>query len=179
MPAIRSKLKNPLTLLVLFLLVLNVIWIAASYLKSDTLKKGTEAPDFTLERMDRPGETVSLSDFRGRKNVVLVFWNSMCTACRQELTALSGSLDKFSDMETEVVGVNLDGAGKDRARLLLKDKKIGFMSLHDEGTAAGLYGVTTLPTLYIVDREGRICYGTTGYTRASKVASINRECAGL
>ena len=179
MPDFRSRLKNPLTLLVLFLLILNVIWIAASYLKSDTLKKGTEAPDFSLERMDGSPETVSLSDFRGKKNVILLFWNSMCSACRQELVALSGSLDKFSDVDTVIVGVNLDRAGDDRARLFLKENKIGFMSLHDEGTAAGLYGVTTLPTLYIVNREGRICYGTTGYTRVSKVASINRECAGL
>lgn len=179
MTGLRSKLKNPLTLLILFLLVLNVIWIAASYLKSDTLRKGTEAPDFTLERMDSPGETVSLSDFRNEKNVILVFWNSMCSACQKELVAISASLDQFSGVDTAIVGVNLDYQGTAGARMFLQQKKIGFMNLHDEGMTARLYGVGTLPTLYIVDREGKICYGATGYTGVSKVASLNRECAGL
>jgi peroxiredoxin len=165
MSGIRSKLKSPIYLLVLFLLVLNVIWIAASYLKSDTLRKGTAAPDFTLERMDRPGETVSLSGFRVEKNVILLFWNSMCSACRKELLSL--------------VGVNLDVSGDARARLFLKENEIGFTNLHDEGMTARLYGVGTLPTLYIVDREGKICYGATGYTSVDKLVSVNRECAGL
>jgi len=39
----------------------------------DRVKVGDAAPDFTLENMD--GKRVSLSDFRGKKNVVLVFYH--------------------------------------------------------------------------------------------------------
>jgi cytochrome oxidase Cu insertion factor (SCO1/SenC/PrrC family) len=38
----------------------------------DRVKVGDKAPDFTLENMD--GKRISLSDFRGKKNVVLVFY---------------------------------------------------------------------------------------------------------
>ena len=38
----------------------------------DRVKVGDKAPDFTLENMD--GKKISLSDFQGRKNVVLVFY---------------------------------------------------------------------------------------------------------
>jgi peroxiredoxin len=122
---------------------------------------------------------VSLSGFRGEKNVILLFWNSMCSACRKELLSLSRSLDRFPGADTELVGVNLDVSGDARARLFLKENEIGFTNLHDEGMTARLYGVGTLPTLYIVDREGKICYGATGYTSVDKLVSVNRECAGL
>lgn len=68
---------------------------------------GDQAPDFSLK--DQDGNLVTLSSFRGNKNVVLAFypfdWSSVCTT---ENCAISEDLSKFSGKETEIFGVSCD-----------------------------------------------------------------------
>jgi len=171
-----SKLRSPVVILVIFLLIINVLWIAASALKSDTLREGTAAPDAVLERLDGAGGEVKLSDLWKGRGVVLVFWNTWCSVCQKELAALSRSLGEIPGGASRIVGVNLDQGTRARARLFVKEKKIPFLNLHDAGGAAGLYRVSTLPSLYIVGADGTICYAATGYTRVSRIASESRAC---
>lgn len=125
------------------------------------LKPGTEAPAFTLK--DIRGKEVSLSQFRGRK-VVLLFWASWCPDCRAEIPALkalhaaaqpdkvafvSVSFDRSFDTlcqfveENYLPGVQLfDSAGK-------KDSPIGEQ-----------YGVKWIPSLYVIDEAGKVQLGT-------------------
>ena len=66
-----------------------------------------EAPDFTLPTLD--GEQVTLSDFRGEKNVLLFFNEGYgCAPCWQQAEALQGDLDAFSALDTEVFAVMVD-----------------------------------------------------------------------
>lgn len=171
-----SKLRSPIVILVIFLLVINVLWIAASALKSDTLREGTPAPDQVLERLDGGGDEVKLSDLWKEKGAILVFWNTWCSACQKELVALSRSIAEIPGGASRIVGVNLDQGTRAHARLFVQEKKIPFLNLHDEGVTAELYRVSTLPALYIVGADGTICYASTGYTRLSRIASESRAC---
>jgi len=71
------------------------------------LQANTIAPDFNLP--NQSGEGLSLSQFKGNKNVVLYFYSkddtSGCTLEAQQFTAL---IDKFSANETVVIGVSKD-----------------------------------------------------------------------
>jgi peroxiredoxin len=122
---------------------------------------GQRAPEFTLK--DETGETVSLSQYRG-KNVVLVFYpldfSSTCTRELQQLTATATSYDAAN---AEVIGISVDshhahGAFKRDEHLaahLLAD-------FHPKGAVATQYGVY-LPEFgfanratFIIDRDGVI-----------------------
>ena len=68
---------------------------------------GEEAPDFTLPSTS--GQPVSLSDFRGRKNVLLAFFpaafSSVCTA---EFCAMRDDYDQYASTDVEILPVSVD-----------------------------------------------------------------------
>ena len=71
------------------------------------IKVGDVAPDFTLEDQDK--KPVTLSSFRGKKNVVLAFypldWSPVCT---NENTCFSNDLPRFEDANAVVLGIRTD-----------------------------------------------------------------------
>lgn len=73
-----------------------------------TIEIGQQAPDFALPH--KPGQDpVKLSDYRGDKNVVLLFfpfaWSSVCT---DELCTTRDSYARYADLEAEVLGISVD-----------------------------------------------------------------------
>ncbi|MFJ3660764.1 peroxiredoxin [Streptomyces sp. NPDC090119] len=71
------------------------------------IQVGDEAPDFELK--DNHGRTVRLSDFRGEKNVVLLFYPFAFTGvCTGELCELRDNLPQFSDRDTQLLAVSND-----------------------------------------------------------------------
>lgn len=72
-----------------------------------TIPVGAQAPDFELK--DNHGAPVRLSDFRGRKNVVLLFYPFAFTGvCTGELSEIRDRLEQFSERDAEVLAVSND-----------------------------------------------------------------------
>ena len=72
-----------------------------------TLIIGDRAPDFSL--INQFGESVSLSDFRGKKNVVLVFYPlSFSGICTGELCELRDNFDRFEREDVELLAISVD-----------------------------------------------------------------------
>ena len=68
---------------------------------------GGPAPDFTLR--DQFGQDVSLSDFRGRKAVVILFFPfAFSGVCTGEMAGVRDRLDEFMTFETEVLAISCD-----------------------------------------------------------------------
>jgi mycoredoxin-dependent peroxiredoxin len=75
--------------------------------RSMTLKPGDTAPDFEL--VDQTRTPVRLSDFRGKKHVLLVFYPlAFSGVCTGELCQLRDSLDSFRSDEVETIGISVD-----------------------------------------------------------------------
>jgi peroxiredoxin len=71
------------------------------------IQVGDKAPDFELK--DNHGRAVKLSDFRGSKNVVLLFYPFAFTGvCTGELCEVRDNLPKFADRDTQVLAVSND-----------------------------------------------------------------------
>jgi thiol-disulfide isomerase/thioredoxin len=116
---------------------------------------GGEAPNFTSH--DLQGNRVSLSDFRSRP-VLLTFWATWCTACREELPALQRLEQRYSSVGLKVLAVNYRETSNERMRQYLAGDGVTLQSVIDPRAAiATAYGVDVgLPVNIVVDRAGRV-----------------------
>jgi peroxiredoxin/outer membrane lipoprotein-sorting protein len=108
--------------------------------------------NFTLQSIN--GEELNLSRFRG-KLVLLDFWATWCIPCQKQMKDLENILNKYSDKDLAVFGLNDESMGISRE--FFRKKAPAYPLLHDAGgKLASLYGASTLPTLVLLDRSGRI-----------------------
>jgi cytochrome c biogenesis protein CcmG, thiol:disulfide interchange protein DsbE len=117
---------------------------------------GIPAPAFALPVLDEgSGNRLALRDLRG-KAVLLDFWASWCGPCREQVTIVDDVAQRFSDRELTVIGVNT-GDEKVDALAFLKSRSLSYASVFDETRETTLaYEVKTLPTLILIDKDGRI-----------------------
>ena len=128
------------------------------------LSVGAAAPDFTLK--DQNQKDVKLSDFQGKKNVVIVFypldWSPICT---NEHTCLVNDMRNFEKLDAQVLGVSVDSVWSHKAFA----EKMGIhypllADFHPRGAMGEKYGVYLADkgirgrAIAIVDRGGRVAW---------------------
>jgi peroxiredoxin len=129
------------------------------------LKPGDQAPDFELR--SHRGGTVKLSDFRGRKNVVVAFHPLAFTpVCARQMRGYEEGSGRFDRTGTAVVGVSID-AQPAKAAWAQTLGPISFDLLsdfHPHGEVAQNYGVfrskdgISERAVFVVDKQGRIAW---------------------
>ena len=126
--------------------------------------KIVSAPDFTLGRLDRPGQ-LRLESLRGRA-VVLNFWASWCYPCNQEASTLEAASREWAGKAT-VVGVDVrDASGE--ARKFLRKHEITYPVVHDNRDSLwGSYGLDGLPETFFLNSHGRVVGHAAGQISAS------------
>jgi peroxiredoxin len=121
------------------------------------VKPATErkiAPDFALK--DANGKTVQLSEYRG-KVVLLNFWATWCGPCKVEIPWFVEFERKHKDQGFAVVGISMDEDGWQSVKPFISEEGINYRILMADESVAQLYGgVDSLPTTFILDRDGRI-----------------------
>jgi peroxiredoxin len=123
---------------------------------------GTIAPDFTALTLN--GRTVSLKDFRGKK-VIISFWASWCAPCRLEMPVLTEFYEKnhVPPNDFELLAVSIDEDSKEAANFASAEK-LKFPVLLDSGRRiADAYEVGGIPTMFILDENGKITHGHVGF----------------
>lgn len=125
---------------------------------------GAAAPDFTLK--DQNQKEVKLSDFQGKKNVVLVFypldWSPICT---NEHACFVNDLKAFEKLDAQILGISVDSYWSHKAFA----DKMGIhypllADFHPRGAASDKFGVfmadkgITGRAIAIVDRAGKIAW---------------------
>jgi mycoredoxin-dependent peroxiredoxin len=103
---------------------------------------GQEAPDFTLK--DPDGEDVTLSSFRGRRNVVLVFYPAAFSdVCTAQLSRIGDNEGRYAETGAQVIGISVDSRhsqGRFAEDLGLDDTLL-LADFHPKGAVARRYGV--------------------------------------
>jgi len=125
---------------------------------------GAPAPEFTLKDQDQ--KEVKLSDFRGKKPVVLVFypldWSPTCT---KEHACMVNDKKQFEDLNAQVLGLSVDSTWSHKAYA----DKMGIhypllADFHPRGAVAAKYGVyledkgITGRSIFIIDRDGKLAW---------------------
>jgi peroxiredoxin len=129
------------------------------------LTAGEEAPDFELR--SHKGGTVKLSDFRGKKNVVLAFHPLAFTpVCANQMQGYESDLAQFERSGAAVLGVSIDAQPAKAAWA----KTLGPISydllsdFHPHGDVAKKYGVFrekegfSERAIFVIDKAGRIAW---------------------
>ncbi|MBI4545952.1 MAG: TlpA family protein disulfide reductase [Gemmatimonadetes bacterium] len=143
-----------------------VVLIAVGWKQRDRfapLELGSRAPQFTAASL--AGGAASLEDFEGRV-VVLNFWATWCAPCRREMPALERLYQELQPQGLEVVAISVDAVpgqldglarpGGD-VRAFVAELGLSFPVLLDpQGEVERRYGVTGLPTTFVIDRTGRV-----------------------
>ncbi|HEX5459156.1 MAG TPA: TlpA disulfide reductase family protein [Steroidobacteraceae bacterium] len=128
------------------------------------------APAFTLQSTS--GQQVSLAQFKG--DVVMInFWASWCSPCRQEMPLLDSIYRKYKDMGFELIGVNVEPDPKS-ANAWLKATPVSYPILYDpQSKVSQLYQVQAMPTTVIIDRSGTVRFLHRGYLPGDENAYLN------
>lgn len=131
-----------------------------------TLRSGDSAPDFQAPTL-KEGRTLSLESFRGRV-VFLDFWASWCAPCATSLPILDGLRTEFGAEGFQVLAVNVDRDPR-KAEDFLAKRPVGYPSVSDpEGKLPIRFGIETMPTSFLIDRQGVIRYVHRGFRKGDE-----------
>jgi peroxiredoxin len=134
------------------------------------LAVGTTAPDWTL--YDANGKRVSLSQLKG-KVVLLDFYFIGCSGCMASINPLNAIYEKFKNKG--LITASLTARDSKKAVLDFEKRyKINYPGYINAAEVVKSYNVTTFPTFYFIDKEGKIGNVVVGYTDdfEEKVTSV-------
>jgi len=129
------------------------------------LETGMKAPDFTL--LDKDGNSVSLSDFLGRKVVLYFYPRDNTPGCTRQACAFAGSYEAFKSQDIAVIGVSKDSVAShakfaakyDLPFILLSDPELEAIKAFDVWQEKKLYGKVSMGVVratYVIDENGMI-----------------------
>jgi len=136
------------------------------------------APDFTLKTID--GQEITLSKLKG-KVVLLDFWATWCGPCRESIPHLIQLYKAYRENGFELIGISLDKGDAAVVRNFAKSMDISYPIVMATEEVARDYRVTSIPTTFFIDKEGKIREKIPGFNSTiaqqmnSKIADLTAE----
>ena len=137
------------------------------------------APRFTL--LNLKGEKVDSADFRG-KVILLNFWATWCSPCRQEIPGLNDLYHQYKEGGVAVIGIALDRGGAEEIQKFVKKFRVDYINaIGDEAVVKafsripGIGPIEGIPVTFIIDRKGQICRRFVGFTEKRVLEEAIRQ----
>ena len=129
------------------------------------LEIGMKAPEFSL--LDKDGNTVSLSDFFGKKIVLYFYPKDNTPGCTIQACAFAGVYEGFKSRDVVVIGISKDSAAShlkfaqkyDLPFILLSDPELEAIQAYGVWQEKKLYGKVSMGvvrTTFIIDEQGNV-----------------------
>jgi peroxiredoxin len=138
--------------LVIFIMLVSIQ--GCGLVKSEPLKVGAPAPDFTFPTID--GQTVQLSKLRGQP-VLVNFWATWCPPCRAEMPSLQAAFEEKGE-EVKFIAVDLQ-EGLETVQQFAEDFGLSFtIALDYGGNSQADYNLRGIPETFLIDEQGIVRY---------------------
>jgi len=144
--------------------LLCVMFICMCAAACDTSNLGTSgnfvldetrpAPEITVSSLD--GESLRISELKG-KVTLLNFWATWCPPCREEIPSMMQLNSLMKDKPFQIVAVSLDEGGKATLEAFFRSSGYSLPTYLDaDAKAVAAYGVRSLPTTFVINKDGII-----------------------
>jgi len=168
-PSMRKRDTNRRTLTYVLIALLHVGLTAAimaqpTFVLANDVRpeEGHIAPDFALKTLE--GKTVRLSEFRGKKVVLINFWATWCPPCRSEMPTMQQIYTEYKGKGFEILAINIERDSKEEILEFMKELRLTFPVLLDSDMkVTRTYRLIGLPVSMLIDRQGIIRSKTIGY----------------
>ena len=128
----------------------------------ELLKNGTIAPDWKLLSFN--DEKVCLKKFEGQ--VVLVdFFYKACYPCIKSLPTIQALNEKYKNKGLQVIGIDPYDKKEDGIKIFISKHGITYIVLLSGKEILRDYHVSAFPTLYLIDKNGKIIFAQMGYEK--------------
>jgi peroxiredoxin len=138
------------------------------------LEPGAAAPGFTVR--DIGGEIFNFESEKTKSPYLLVFISIFCEPCRREMAIVRKMHEKYRDAGLRVAAVALDGEPlKHAVAGFARQEGYAFRVLIDELDAresfkvSESYGISVMPSTFVVEKGGRIAFGRTGLVKEEEL----------
>ena len=134
------------------------------------------APAFQLKDLD--GKALSLDNSKG-KVVLLNFWATWCGPCREEIPGLVALQDRYKD-RLQIIGLVVDDDDEKEIRSVADAEKINYpIALADGKTRFEYGGIAALPTVFLINADGRVVQKHVGLYNPALYETEVRALLGL
>ena len=149
-------------------------FIGLSQPPEEAVQSARPSPAWTARNLE--GKEVSSSKFEGDV-MILAFWATWCPPCRREIPSFIDLQATYGDRGLQVVGLSVDQKGPALVETFARETGINYPVLMADKTIVEAFGgVRSIPTTFIIDREGRIVSKHIGY---KSKAALEREIEAL
>ena len=159
----------------LLLLVAILLQSPVGCKKEASKPKKPLAPDFALPSVN--GKTVTLSQLRG-KVVLLDFWATWCAPCRMAIPHLNNLYRTHRERELEIIGLSLDKGIPEMLKRFSVSMAIEYTIVMADDKVVKDYGISPIPTTYLIDRNGSITNKWVGFSQ-NLMSTISAETERL
>src|SRR5438067_8109222 len=121
---------------------------------------------------DRPAPELSLPLLGGGNSMIsqgkvtmIDFWATWCVPCRASMPRVQRLWQEYKAAGVEIYSVDTDDPAPDRdaqVRGFLVENRLTFPVVLDDGRAARAFGVGSLPTMVVLDRQGKVAWSHVG-----------------
>jgi peroxiredoxin len=112
------------------------------------------APDFVLK--DLNGRKFRLSDFRGKKPVLIIFSATWCTFCREEIPHFKSIHETYGKQGLEIVNIDIQESKEKVSKFTARHGLPYRVLLDEDGVVASIYNIQGVPSMVLVDQAGNI-----------------------
>ena len=146
-------------------------------IKAAEMSKTLKEKPLELSFTSTDGKEVDMAKLRG-KVVLIDFWATWCGPCVKEIPNVVATYNKLHDQGFEIVGISFD-QDKDKLAAMTKDKKMPWAQYFDgngwENKFGQLYGIHSIPAMWLIDKKGMLVDTEGREDLANKVAKLLAE----
>jgi thiol-disulfide isomerase/thioredoxin len=159
--ALMDRLKKIRVLL--FLVAVCLLAVSCKKAEETVVVESGKAPVFTFTGLK--GEALPLLELRG-KVVIVEFWATWCPPCREAIPELNKVFEKFQGRSVQLLGIAVDKGGDAASRVsaVVKEDAVVYPVMLDSGRVSVAYGVSGIPALFIIDKEGKVAKRHMGFS---------------